>query len=406
MNVPKTTRRRRLDAVLFVLAVLGSGARPGVAQGAPDDVDALLSRAIALHQDGDILGAIDAYQAILAGAPERADVRSNLGAAYVRLGRHEEAIEQYRQALAVKTGDPVIRFNLGLALFKTERFSEAAEELARVVGQQPENKNALLLLSECHLQLGNSAKVVELLAPWAETWQEDRVYAYLLGTALIQEDDLQGGQVWIDRVLSGGDSAETRLLMGAAHLRAGDPLSAEEELSRAVELNPNLPTVHSLLGQALQRMGEAEAADRAYRRELEANPNDFQANLQLGNLRRDEGRYDEALAYLTRASRLRGEDLSVLYALGSLYAVTGDNSRARETLEGLASQTPDFLPAHVLLAQVYYRLDLREEGDRESAIVRRLTAERQEKDAGARKDASADEDAPLGDVSRQEPSRE
>ena len=43
----------------------------------------------------------------------------------------------------------------------------------------------------------------------------------------------------------------------------------------------------------------------AFQRELRTNPNDFQANLRLGLLLRDENRLDEASDYLTRAARLR-----------------------------------------------------------------------------------------------------
>jgi len=353
----------------------------------PQDVDVLVEQAVAVHRAGDVLGAIDAYRTILERAPERADVRSNLGAAYVRLGRYDEAIEQYRLALAGESPDPAIRFNLGLALFKAARLPEAADELARVVEEQPDHKNARLLLAECHLRLGHSAKVVELLSPFEETWGEDRAFDYLLGSALLEEDDLERGKALIDRVLSGGDSAETRLLMGQAHLRAGDPQAARDELRRAAELKPSLPTVHALLGQALQHMGDAQGAEAAYRRELEINPNDFDANLQMGNLRRDEGRYDDALAYLTRASRLRADDLTVLYAMGSLHVSTGDYQKACEALEPLVERAPDFQQAHVLLAMAYFRLGRTADAERERAIARKLTSERQESDDAAHKAA-------------------
>jgi tetratricopeptide (TPR) repeat protein len=124
-------------------------------------------------------------------------------------------------------------------------------------------------------------------------------------------------------------------------------------------------------------MQDAEAAEQAFRRELETNPNDFDANLHLGNIRKDEGRYDESLAYMTRALRLRGEDLTALYALGSLHLATTDYQKSCDALEKVVSRAPDFMPAHVLLAQVYYRLDRKEDGNREHAIVRRLHAERQ-----------------------------
>ena len=369
--------------LLLVAMALVAGVRTGHAATAAEepDADVALARALSLHRAGDIVGAIDAYLAILDHSPERADVRSNLGAAYVRLGRHAEAIEQYRRALAGENPDPSIRFNLGLALFKAARFPEAAEELARVAEKQPENKGALLLLAESHLQQGHSAKVVELLAPREAAYGEDRAYAYLLGSALVRENDLKRGQVFIDRVLRAGDSAEARLLMGAAHLRAGDPPAARDELRRAAELNPSLPGVQSLLGQALQRTADVTGADAAYRRALEQEPNDFEANLQLGNLRRDEGRLDEALAYLTRAARLRGDDPSVLHALGSLHLARGDYPKACEALEPLIRQAPEFQQGHVLLAMAYARLGRTADAERERAAARRLApgTERQRK---------------------------
>jgi tetratricopeptide (TPR) repeat protein len=367
-----------LTLVAAALSLLACS-HAALASQAQTDADARLERALAQHRAGDMLGAIDSYLAILETSPERADVRSNLGAAYARLGRNAEAIEQYRRALAGGEEDPAIRFNLGLALFKAARFPESAAELERVLARQPDNKGARLLLAECHLQQGESAKVVELLAPHEAAYGDDRAYAYLLGSALVREDDLKRGQVFLDRALAARDSAETRLLMGAAHLRAGDPQAARDELRRAVELNPGLPGVHSLLGQALQRMADAPAAEAAYRRALELDPNDFDANLQLGSMRRDEGRYEEALAYLTRASRLRGDDLGVLHALGSLHLARGDHQKACEALEPLVKRAPEFQQGHVLLAMAYARMGRSEDAERQRAIAQRLAAAQQQK---------------------------
>ena len=87
---------RLLPLVLVILSV----AAPARGQaGVPPDADRLMARGIELHQAGDILGAIDAYKAVLAMAPARADALSNLGAAYVRLGQYDDAIKQYEAAL-------------------------------------------------------------------------------------------------------------------------------------------------------------------------------------------------------------------------------------------------------------------------------------------------------------------
>jgi tetratricopeptide (TPR) repeat protein len=379
---------RRLISVLFAAGLAGPLAG---AQTEPADADLQLEQALALHRGGDILGAIDAYQTLLEQYPERRDARSNLGAAYVHLGRLDEAIEQYRLAISGEQPDPGILFNLALALYKAGRVPEAVSELERVVALKPENDNAVLLLADCHLRQGENQQVIDLLGPLEAGFGEDRTFAYLLGTALLREGDLERGQVLIDRVLSGGDSAEMRVLMGTAHLEAQDFRRAAEEFARAAELSPDAAQVHSLRGQALLGTGNVEAAEQAFRRALECDPNDFDANLHLGNMKKEVGRYPEALAYLTRASRLRAHDPAVLFALGGLYLATGRNEEAIGALEELVGGAPEFLEGHALLATAYYRAKRREDGDRQREIVQKLTAERDSVESGAGSSTSAPE---------------
>jgi tetratricopeptide (TPR) repeat protein len=342
--------------------------------------DEAFAKGVALHQQGDVIGAIDAYDQALKLTPWRLDARSNLGAALVRLGRFEEAIEHYRKALETDPGQAGIRFNLGLALYKSGSVEAAATELEEVVRRDPSQRAALLLLADCHLQTGNDARVVELLSPREAELGGDRLYAYVLGTALLRQNDLARGQAMIDRLFQGGETAEGHLLLGLQHMRRVDSREAVPELQRAAELNPDLPTVHSLLGVALMNAGDRPAAMAAFRRELKANPNDFQANLRLALLLRDENRLDEASDYLARAARLRPRDPDVMYGVARIQMGRDDLQGARETLEDLVASAPDFEGGHVLLATVYYRAGRKEDGDRERAVVEKLKAERKQKE--------------------------
>jgi hypothetical protein len=47
---------------------------------------------------------------------------------------------------------------------------------------------------------------------------------------------------------------------------------------------------------------------------------------------------------------------------------------------------PDYIPAHVLLARLYFRLKRIDDARREQAIVERLTVEQQKKQPTAEKD--------------------
>jgi tetratricopeptide (TPR) repeat protein len=336
-----------------------------------------------LHQSGDILGAIEAYEGALAKEPDRIDARSNLGAAYVRLGRYEDAVREYRRALEVDPGQTAVRFNLALALYKSAQIPEAARELQEVRARDPKNTSALLLLADCRLQLGNDGEVIALLEPHEAELVQDRLYCYLLGSAFLRRSEFQRAQVLIDRLFREGDTAPARLLMGVAYLRREDGPSALRELERAVELDPKLPTVHSLHGRALMETGRRQEALEAFRRELVNNPNDFDSNLYLGLLLREENQLDLAFDHLKRASRLRAQDPRVLYALGSLHLAAGRVDEAEKALTAVTAAVPDYMQAHVLLATVYYRQKKKDLADREKAIVDRLRHERQAREPGA-----------------------
>lgn len=366
--------------VLLALVMVASSA-PAGGQPPVVSVDELLGKALALHKAGDLLGAIDNYESALKSAPDRGDIRSNLAAALAGLGRYDEAIAQYRTALEARE-DGQIRLNLGLALYKSGRRADAIPEFRRVLETDAENKQAALLLADCLLGEGRNQEVIDLLAPRDAAFADDLAYAYLLGTAYLNLDDVDRGQVLIDRIFSKGDSAEGHLLMGMAHLSRRDYQSARVELERAVDLNPELPSVQLMYGRALLGVSERDRAIRAFRRALQQDPDNFEANLHLGSLYRQDQKFEEALIYLKRAAAVRPDDLALRHVMAGTYLGLNQPEEARVLLEALVKDAPDFIDGRVLLATTYYRLKRKEDADRERAIVARLTAEQQAKQPG------------------------
>ncbi len=395
MAIEKRRQGAAAIIALFIFATLCAGEvtaqnRPASAQAKPaGGVQQDFERATQLHQSGDLEGAIRDYLAILAKHPELVDVRSNLGAAYSGLGRYELAIDQYKQALATDAGNQTIRFNLAMAYYKAAWFSEAATELDRFLASStasPKAANARMILADCQVRLGDYKKVIALLSPVADAEPDNRAVAYLLGSALIGDGQLDRGQQIIDRVFRSDDSAEARLLMGSILLLADDAQSALKEIQRAIEINPKLPAVQAWYGRVLMRLGDSDKAKAAFKIELASNANDFDANLYMGILLRQDKLLEEAQVYLTRAVQLRPREQYARYHLAAVYAAAGKPGDARSLLEGVLKEHEDFVEARVLLASVYYRLNRKEDGDREKAIIQKLNAEQQMKQPGAKVD--------------------
>lgn len=378
----------------LALGMAPLGAQTRQAPPPKPTAESLFQQALELHQAGDVLGAIAAYQASLNLNPDNPGAHSNLGAAYVKLGRYEDAIKEYRTAVEADPKNPAFQFNLALAYYKSAQIPQAAETFAQVIAAERDHLNARLLLGDCYLQMGRFQDTIDTLALWQDSYGDNPAFAYILGSALIETDRLDQGQVLIDRIFSKGESAEAHLLMATVHLRRTDNPAALAELQKAAALNPKLPLVHSLMGRALLRTGDQEGAAKAFAAELVNNPNDFQANLEIGDLKKREQKFDEAEPYIRRALRMRPQDPTARFSLAGLHVSRGETEPARLVLESIVTDSPTFTEAYVLLATVYYRLQRREDGDRMRAVIERLNAEAQARQPGAKAAEAAAAGAP------------
>jgi Flp pilus assembly protein TadD len=122
------------------------------------------------------------------------EARTNLGVALAHEGRYSEAVAEYREALKRDPKNQVVLLNLALALYKQADFENASAELARLHSLNAGNQQAFYLLADCYLRLGRYHDAVVLLQPAYEAHPEDQATDYALGTALIQDGQVQKGR--------------------------------------------------------------------------------------------------------------------------------------------------------------------------------------------------------------------
>ena len=371
----------RKPSLLFALVLASVLSALAQAQMTPQQ---LVQDAMQKQQAGDLEGAVTEYRQFLKEHADAAAIHTNLGVALVGLGRFEEALPEYKIALKQNPKLAGARLNLALLYYKMGRIDDAVTELEKVHVEEPANHQAVLLLADCYLRMAREDDVIRILEPEEQKYPDDLAVAYMLGTALIREKRIEEGEVLVDRILRNGDSAEAHLMLGSAKMNVQDYAGARDEFAKAVALNPNLPEVHVLYAKALVFTGDSDMSAKEYKTELTVDPYNFDANLQLGATARQEQNYDEAEKYFLRAQATRPGDPGVRYQLALVAIDQGRLDDARQLLEGLVKQSPQFTEAHVSLALVYYRLKRPEDSKRERETVLKLTAEAQAKQPGAK----------------------
>jgi tetratricopeptide (TPR) repeat protein len=112
--------------------------------------------------------------------------------------------------------------------------------------------------------------------------------------------------------------------------------------------------------------------------------------LYLGVLLKEEQAYDEALPFLKHALQVRPGDLGVRYQIAALHLAERNYSDAQKELEAIVTEAPNFLEAHVALSALYYRLKRKADGEREQAVVAKLTAQQQAREAAQSRNENED----------------
>ncbi len=362
--------------LLASLFCFWAAAFPTAAQTAGDAV----ARGVRLQRQGDLRGAMAAYEQALKLAPGRLDALSNLSVVYLHLGRPEDALPGLQRAREAAPQHLGVAYSLGLAYFQTGRHEAAEQELARVVARQPANAKALHLHALCLLKLNEIERGAAALEKVLEAEPGNRQAAYTLGSVYIKAGRLQEADDLAAKRLKNDESPEALLIRGSAYLAKRKYREALKLLDKAREAAPHIPLLHSQIGVAMLYEGDRDRARNAFLAELAINADDFNANAFLGWLYQQEGDSERALQLLQTAYNLDRSGAGVRYLLAQTHHSLGNWKESEPLLEKVVERYPDFIPAHVMLARVYAKLRRVEEFREERKIIAKLNAEQQEKD--------------------------
>ena len=316
--------------------------------------------------------AVIEYNKCLSKSPPNFKMMTNLGIAYAQQKKFPEAIQSYGQALALDPDNATVLINLGLAYMKTNKPKEAAAQFARSLMTDPHDAKALELLAYAHFELGDYALAGYEAGLVHEASPDDPTAAYLLGASYLRLGMNVKAIPLIDSSLSHVKSADVYLILGEAMLGVKNWQGALEAFRKAEQMDPKLPGVYADLGAGLAAMAELDKAKEAFQKELARDPNNFKGNYLLGQLDRAQGDNAEALKYLEKANELQSDNPGPAYELAVIAVQGQDYQKGEAILDGILQKYPSLTDAHVLLAQVYFRLHKTQEAMRERAIAAAL----------------------------------
>lgn len=301
--------------------------------------------------------AIPELKQVIALDPGNVDAHGNLGVLLFFRGDYADAVPQLRFAVKEKADAWKVQALLGLAEGHTGDAQDSRADLAAAFPH--------LAVSPFQLQVGRA-----LINNYTATERLDKaatVVSELLASrptdvSLIYlsyrlYSDLAGRSLLTLALVSPG-SAEMHQAMARELARHHDDAAAIANYREAIQLNPNLPGLHTELGDLLyysqdaklqaQAAGEFEAA-------LKVNPNDEQAQLYLGMIAEQDGDLKIALEDDTRATQLNPNDTDAYTELAKVLLLLNQRDKAQQMLERAVQIDPSNYVAHYRLAGIYRR---------------------------------------------------
>jgi tetratricopeptide (TPR) repeat protein len=350
-------------------------ASAGAAVAQQNRSDELLRRAVEAQQGRNFAAAAEDYRAFLRVRPDDVRALSNLGVVLVNLGRYEEAIAEYQAAARILPDDDHIELNLALAFSKSGRLNEASQLLETLHAKNPAEQKVTLLLADCKLQRGQDKQVIDLLNPLADANNNDLAVAYMLGTALLRSGRVDEGQVFLDRILRNGDSAESRFLLGLRMFESRDYPAAVQQFALAIDANPLVPDLQAYYGRALLETGDPEAAAAAFQKELDHNPNSYTASLGLAEILTARKHFDAARPLVEHALMIRSTSPEAMECMGVVLTGLAQWDAARKYLESARTAGDTSTQLHRNLARVYSAIGRTKDAAVENQLVARASRE-------------------------------
>lgn len=289
----------------------------------------------------------------------------------------DEAIKLLRSGNNAVPSEPEIAYLLGVAYHLKRDYVQAIEQLSAAVKRIPQKdakyRNAIQILGLSHYVLGHPADAIPYLEETSRLLPNSAEIAYALGSCYIQTRDRDKSREVFARMFKVRSSSATAYLINAQMMmRQRFEVLAEQELQKALALDPKLPQINFLLAEIAIYNAQIDRGIALLEKEIEINPTFAMAFYWLGEAYSRKLSWDEAVGPLQKSIWLNPYFSGPYIVLGKVYLKKGDLQNAEGMLRRATQMDPNNFSAHHLLAQVLQRANRAEEARKEFETAERL----------------------------------
>jgi tetratricopeptide (TPR) repeat protein len=301
-------------------------------------------------------------------------------------GEVTKALEQL-QAIQAKNPDlPGLDRELAIAYYRKSDYARASTYLEKVTAAQRNDKEATQLLGLSYFFLGkpkNAIPLLEQVQSWFPTAHVDA--SYILGVSYIQTQAYDNARKSFATMFNvPPDSAASHLFLARMLMRQGHDPIAEEEMKKAVTIDPKLPLVHYGLGEMYIFKSRIPEAIKEFEAELAINPGHAATYYRLADAYTRVTRWEDAERLLQQSVWLDSTASGPFILMGKVLLKKNDPTLAVRSLRRALAMDPNNYMTHNLLGQAYRALGMTAEAENELQTSQKLQAAQNHSEAELR----------------------
>src|SRR5216683_3085007 len=245
-------------------------------------------------------------------------VHFSLGVLLASHRQYRESAYEFEKADALRPGDFDILHDLGEAYLLSGQLPKAQESLNQALGSKPDSADTLYLLAETSAGMHREVNALELLVRARKVAPNNTNILFLMAQLSMKQSFFEDAiEVLNEGLKIDPHRADFYAALGESYFTIGKVDKALEEFKPLISLDPSRRS-YVFMGLCYRHLGKFDEAKRYLRQSLSADPNNIPALFNLGFIARKEGNNLQAEQYLQRAVRLGKDYPEALFELGSL----------------------------------------------------------------------------------------
>lgn len=254
--------------------------------------------------------AIEEYKLALNADPNSPLLQDGLADLYFRLGRVEDAVNAAKEQVKNNPNDVDAHTLLGQVYVRQlgdaqtpqsqQMLTQAIAEYETITRLKPDDLESKLLLGELYAANHESAKA-EAQFKQAQTIDSNSEEVVLSMAKLYSDEgDLKQAAAVLAGVPQDDRSAREEFALGQSYDRLKKSKEAAAAYKRSLDLEPDNPEVEQALANALLDDGQLDEALTIFQALHTADPSDLGSAIQISDIQRRQGHYEESLATLEK----------------------------------------------------------------------------------------------------------